>query len=190
MVYVLLVEGFEEIEAVYPIDVLRRCGINVQTVGVQENITGSNKITVKSDININEIGDNIKTDKSINLNIEMLILPGGPGRINYKKDERILNLLKKCFEFDIPVAAICGTPEILGELGYLKGKQATCYPGLESKLIGAEYVNKEVVIDGNLITSRAAGTSEAFAFAVAEFLCGTKKSKEIYKQMCHPVKIE
>ena len=176
MVYTLLADGVEEIEAVYPIDVLRRCGVSVTTVGVTgKTVTGSNKITIQSDIGIDELnpGDSIA----------MLIIPGGPGRVNLKANAKAIELIKRCFDNDIPVAAICGAPEILGELGHLKGRKATCYPGLESNLTGAEYVDAPVVIDGNLITSQGAGTSQPFAFAIAEHLCGKVKADEVYKKM-------
>jgi len=165
----LLADGFEEIEAVYPIDILRRCSVEVKTVGVDsEYVTGSNGITVKSDILVGETGDNIT----------MLILPGGPGRVNILKSEKAMALVRRCCESNTPIAAICGAPEILGEVGYLKGKKFTCYPSLEVNLDG-EFVDAPVVVDGNLITSQAAGTSEQFAFAIAEFLCGKEKADEI-----------
>jgi 4-methyl-5(b-hydroxyethyl)-thiazole monophosphate biosynthesis len=174
MVYMLLAQGFEEIEAVYPIDVLRRCGVEVKTVGVcGEYVTGSNAITIKTDIQLDEIGENIK----------MLILPGGPGRVNIIKNKQAMELIKHCRTADVPIAAICGAPEILAQLGLLDGKKFTCYPGLEENLTGGVYVNQPVVIDGNLITSQAAGTSQAFAFAIAQFLCGKEKSDEICGKM-------
>jgi len=175
MVYMLLAEGFEEIEAVYPVDVLRRCGVEIKTVGVDgECVTGSNGITITADIQLDSVEDD---------NIKMLILPGGPGRVNIQKSGQAMSLIKHCFKMEIPVAAICGAPEILGEAGLLKGKKATCYPGLQGKMEGAEFIDKAIVVDGNLITSQAAGTSEAFAFAIAEFLCGKEKSDEIRGRM-------
>jgi 4-methyl-5(b-hydroxyethyl)-thiazole monophosphate biosynthesis len=172
MVYMLLAEGFEEIEAVYPLDILRRCGVEVRTIGINsEYVTGSNKITIKSDMEITSAS--IKTD-----DVTMLILPGGPGRVNILKSEEAMELVKSCCDKDIPIAAICGAPEVLGETGALKGKRFTCYPGLEKGLDG-EYVNQPIVVDTGLITSQAAGTSEQFAFAIAEFLCGKEKADEI-----------
>jgi len=176
MVLMLLAEGFEEIEAVYPLDVLRRCGVDVKTVGVSsEYVTGSNKITIKSNIEIDDI--------KLNGDIDMLIIPGGPGKVNLRKSEKAMELIRHCFKSDIPVAAICGAPEIPGEIGLLKGKKATCYPGLEKSLVGVEFVDEPVVVDGNLITSKAAGTSEAFAFAIVEHICGKEKADEIAKKM-------
>jgi len=191
MVVMLLAEGFEEIEAVYPIDVLRRCGIEVKTVAVNGNapnrgncqlstvncqlfVTGANGITIKPDTQLNQIE---------HTKIQMLILPGGPGRTNIQKSEKAMDLIRNCHKSGVPIAAICGAPEILGELGILKGKRATCYPGLQDKLTGAEFTDAPVVIDENLITSQAAGTSEVFAFAIAEFLCGKEKADEIRSRM-------
>jgi len=175
MVYVLLAEGFEEIEAVYPVDVLRRCGVEVKIAGLAEYVTGSNGITVKTDIQLSEVGNDIS----------MLILPGGPGRINIINSEQAMNLVKRCCNSDTPVAAICGAPEILGQIGFLQGRKFTCYPSLENALSksGGEFVDSPVVVDCNLITSQAAGTSEAFAFAIAEFLCGKEKADEIRGKM-------
>jgi 4-methyl-5(b-hydroxyethyl)-thiazole monophosphate biosynthesis len=169
----LLAEGFEEIEAVFPIDVLRRCGVEVQTVGLSEYVKGSNGITIKPDIQIDQIA---------NEGIKMLILPGGPGRTNILKSDKAMNFVRVCCENQTPIAAICGAPEILNEIGHLKGKNFTCYPSLEVNLDGV-YVNTPVITDGNLITSQGAGTSEHFAFAIAEFLCGKEKSDEIRKRM-------
>jgi 4-methyl-5(b-hydroxyethyl)-thiazole monophosphate biosynthesis len=175
MVYILLADGFEEIEAVYPIDVLRRCGVEIKAVGLTKYVTGSNGITLKSDVSIDDVG--------IENHIDMLILPGGPGRTNLKESAPALALIRHCCESNIPIAAICGAPEILGELGFLDGKRATCYPGLEGNLGDVQYVDTPVVIDGDLITSQAAGTSMQFAFAIAEFLCGAKKAAEISGKM-------
>jgi putative cofactor-binding repeat protein len=94
-------------------------------------------------------------------------------------------LIRHCFERDIPVAAICGAPEILAELDLLQDREVTCYPGLEAGLVnkGAKFLNYDVVIDGNLITSQAAGTSQHFAFVIAEALCGKEKADEVYNAM-------
>jgi 4-methyl-5(b-hydroxyethyl)-thiazole monophosphate biosynthesis len=173
MVYVLLADGFEEIEAVYPIDVLRRCGVQVKTAALDgQLVTGSNGITLKADITISEVCEDVI----------MLILPGGPGRVNLIKSTQAAALIRRCFEKGVPVAAICGAPEVLNPLGLLNGRKFTCYPGLETALSG-EYVNSPVVVDGNLITSQAAGTSQAFAFAIAEYLVGREKADEIAQKM-------
>ncbi|MCL1831927.1 MAG: DJ-1/PfpI family protein [Oscillospiraceae bacterium] len=175
MIYVLLAQGFEEIEAVYPIDVLRRCGATVKTVAVSDEccVTGSNGIPVQADTVLNEV------DVS---DARALILPGGPGRANIIKNEAAMALVKQCCDSGIVVAAICGAPEILGALGVLVGRKYTCYPGLEKGIDGV-FADEVVVTDGNFITSQAAGTSEAFAFALAERLCGKDKADDVYKRM-------
>jgi 4-methyl-5(b-hydroxyethyl)-thiazole monophosphate biosynthesis len=182
MVYVLLAQGFEEIEAVYPIDVLRRCGTQVKTVAVggEMLVTGSNGITIKADTELGDVSGDIST-------VKMLILPGGPGRTNIIKDTQAMEFIKKCAEADIAVAAICGAPEILHELGLFKtiyaDREYTCYPGLEKGIEGGSYIDEPAVTDGNLITSQAAGTSNTFAFEIADFLCGEEKSDEVGDKM-------
>ncbi|MCL2633604.1 MAG: DJ-1/PfpI family protein [Oscillospiraceae bacterium] len=177
MVYMFLADGFEEIEVFYPLDVLRRCGVEVATVGVfGEYATSTRGVTVKADVDISEV----KKDNKLS----MIILPGGnPGYTNLSNSKAMLDIIEYCDKFNVYIAAICGAPTILGKLGLLRGKSATCYPGLEKDLSGAKYVNKPVVIDGKIITSQAAGTSEKFAFAIAEILAGKAKSAEVYKTM-------
>ena len=178
MVYILLADGFEEIEAVYPTDFLRRCGVEINTVGVAgAYVTGSHDIVIKSDIVI----DDVDSD-----NVKMLILPGGPGRVNITKSEKATSLIRKCYDNSVPIAAICGAPEVLASLGCLDGKTVTCFPGLEKNLTGAVHSDELVVTDGNLITSQAAGTSDLFSYAIASFLCGSDKANEVFEQMkCH-----
>jgi 4-methyl-5(b-hydroxyethyl)-thiazole monophosphate biosynthesis len=109
MVYIFLADGFEEIEAVYPIDVLRRCGVQVVTVGIGGKlITGSNGIVVKPDISINELKDKAKK-------IEMLILPGGPGRVNIIKNEKAMSIIAFCFKYDVPIRNLGGTRAARGQ---------------------------------------------------------------------------
>lgn len=185
-VLILLANGFEDVEAFFPIDVLRRCGVDLTTVAVGGNegyIESSNKVTVKADIGI----ENVNLEKYNR--IDMLIIPGGPGRANLRNNDRAMALIRDCCDMDIAVAAICGAPELLGEIGFLEGKRATCYPGSESKMTGAEYSRgTSVVKDGNLITARGAGCSAEFAFAIAEFLCGKEKAEEIADKMIYSSK--
>ena len=148
MIYVFLADGFEEIEALTPIDILRRCGLEVETVSIGgEYVTGARKITVKADTVIDKISD-----------AQMYILPGGlPGADNLEACEKL--------------CGICAAPKILVKLGILKGKKATCYPGYENDLIGAEYTKSPVVSDGNVITANGMGSSAAFALELAGKLC-------------------
>ncbi len=177
MYYILLAEGFEEIEALTQTDVLRRAKIDVLNVGVTGmEVTGSHNITVKADISIEEAANNVP---------EGIILPGGiPGTPNIAKSEDAISLIKKVNDNKGLVAAICAAPSILGELGLLEGKKAICYPGFEDKLKGAEITKKAVVKDGNIITSRGAGTAMDMALAITEYI-KNESSKPLAKSMIY-----
>ena len=178
-VLVFLVNGFEEIEAMAPIDLLRRAGIIVDTVSINEDnqVTSSRKIRVLTDKTIDEINFE---------NYEMIVLPGGPGTENYMKSEKLLEKLKE-FSINRKLGAICAAPTILSALGILNGKQAICFPACEPDLIkdGAIIVNQDVVKDNNIITSRGAGTAIDFSFALIEELLGKNKSHEIRKEILY-----
>ena len=177
MVYVFLAEGFEELEALAPVDILRRGGVDVKTAGIKgKTVTGAHGIPVTADINILEI-----TDFS---EIEAVMLPGGmPGTVNLEKDETLSAIIDYCYENGKILSAICAAPSILGHKGFLKGKKATCFDGFEKDLIGAETVNSPVVTDGNIITAFGAGAAFQFGFKILEALKGTEKSENIRKSM-------
>ena len=132
MFYVFLAEGFEETEALAPVDVMRRAKLDVKTVGVTgECVTSSHGVPVKADITI----DNIDLD-----DVQGVVLPGGmPGTLNLEANEKVLEAVKYSCENGKIVAAICAAPSILGHLGILDGKKATCFPGFEKELKGADY---------------------------------------------------
>ena len=178
-VLVFLVDGFEEIEAMAPIDLLRRAEIVVDTVSINEDkkVISSRKITVLTDKTINEINFD---------NYEMIVLPGGPGTGNYMKSEKLQEKLKE-FSINRTLGAICAAPTILSALGILKGKQAICFPECEPDIEkdGAIIVNQDVVKDDNIITSRGAGTAIDFSLALIEELLGKNKSEEIRKQILY-----
>ena len=178
-VLIFLVDGFEEIEAMAPIDLLRRAGIIVDTVSINEDnqVTSSRKIRVLTDKTIDEINFE---------NYEMIVLPGGPGTENYMKSEKLLEKLKE-FSINRKLGAICAAPTILSALGILNGKQAICFPACEPDLIkdGAIIVNQDVVKDNNIITSRGAGTAIDFSLALIEELLGKNKSHEIRKEILY-----
>ena len=178
-VLVFLVNGFEEIEAMAPIDLLRRAGIIVDTVSINEDnqVTSSRKIRVLTDKTIDEINFE---------NYEMIVLPGGPGTENYMKSEKLLEKLKE-FSINRKLGAICAAPTILSALGILNGKQAICFPACEPDLIkdGAIIVNQDVVRDNNIITSRGAGTAIDFSLSLIEELLGKNKSHEIRKEILY-----
>lgn len=173
MIYVFLAQGFEETEAITPIDILRRCGKKVITVGIGDNIiTGSHGITVVADTE----------DKLIELNgdLEMIVLPGGmPGTINLETSETVQKAIDYCTANGLYIGAICAAPSILGHKGLLKGKKAVCYTGFEQELTGAEVLDEPAVIDGKIITARGAGAAVEFGLALAEVLTSKEKSEKM-----------
>lgn len=174
MVYVFLAEGFEEVEALTPVDFMRRAGIEVTTVGVGgKNVTGAHGITVVADLCECEVSPEA-------CEIEMVVLPGGmPGTLNLKASEKVNAFIDAAMEKGAFVAAICAAPSILGEKGILKGKMATCYPGFEDKLLGATKFDVGVISDGTIITARAAGSAVDFAAQLITALKGEDKAEEI-----------
>ncbi len=175
MVYLFLADGFEEIEALTPVDLLRRAGIEVTTVGVGSNaVTGAHGITVSADMSY------IDATARIGEDMEMVILPGGmPGTKNLDASAAVSAFLAVCRVQDIPVAAICAAPMILGKRGMLKGKRAVCYPGFEEYLDGAEIQDTGVVRDGNIITARAMGSASEFAIEIIKLLRGDDVAKKV-----------
>lgn len=177
-VYVFLADGFEEIEALTAIDVLRRAGCNVQMVSVTPNeiVKGAHGVSLLCDINFENCDF---------FDASMLVLPGGmPGASTLAAHEGLKKLLNGFAAQDKPIAAICAAPMALGQLGLLKDKKATCYPGFESHLKGAEYTPKQVVRDGNFITRRGPGASMEFALTLVELLAGREKAEELAAGMC------
>ena len=168
MIYFFLAEGFEEIEALCPIDLLRRAGLEVTTVGVgSREICGSHGIKVAADILDSEYNDKAP---------ELIFLPGGmPGTLNLKASDTVKRAIKEALECDAYIAAICAAPMILGELMILDGKEAICYPGFEDKLIGATVSDKKVVKDGKILTAKGMGAALDFGLMIVEIF----KGKEI-----------
>lgn len=172
-VIVLLAEGFEELEAFAPVDLLRRAGVSVQTVSITE------KTAVKGARGIVAVADATLADLEQE-QISALILPGGyPGYVNLGESPAVCALIEETYEAGKTVAAICGAPSVLGKLGLLKDKTAACYPGMEDELNCKTVSFEPVVQDGNIITSRGAGTAVAFALKLVEHLCSAEKAKEI-----------
>ncbi len=172
-VFVFLANGFEEIEAVATIDVLRRGGLKVTTVSITDErvVAGAHDIPVTAD----DIFTNI--DYS---NGSLLVLPGGmPGAGNLNAHGGLKNLLSMYFESGKKIAAICAAPLVLGGLGILKGKKATCYPGYESHLLGAEITGNPVEKDGTVITGKGPGFAVDFALALVAELQGRAKADEV-----------
>lgn len=175
MIYAFLANGFEETEAIVPIDLIKRCEKDLITVGVGgQIIKGSHGIPVFADIEEREI--------VLDKNLEMIILPGGmPGTINLEKSEFVQKAIDYCVENEIPIASICAAPSILGHKGLLDGKKACCYTGYDTQLGNAIYdADAKVCVDGNFITARGAGVALEFAFALVEKLI-SKERCEILK---------
>ncbi len=179
MICLFLAEGFEEIEAIATADILRRANLDVKTVSVtdKKEVTGAHDITVTADL----------TKEEITLSdVETVILPGGmPGTLNLNDSETVQNTIKFAFENNKLMCAICAAPLVFGRAGYLKAKKATCYPGFENELVGAEVVADPVVKDGNVITSRGAGTAHLFAFEILKALGREEEAKTLCKGMIY-----
>ncbi len=175
-VLVPLAEGFEEIEAVTIIDVLRRAGVMVTAAYLEKNpVIGSHAITVTADKNI----DDIQTS-----DFDCIALPGGmPGSSNLKEDRRIISLVRDFSGTGKITAALCAAPLVLGHAGILKGKRATCYPGFEDQMTGAAAVPDPVVRDGTVITGRGPGCALPFALELVAALAGREKAADLRESM-------
>ena len=177
-VYVFFADGFEEIEAFTSVDVMRRAGLNVEMVTVtpDEIVTGAHDVPVLCDKNV------VNCDF---FDAELVLLPGGmPGASTLEKCGELRNLVLRFAQEQKPIAAICAAPMVLGKLGLLKGKKATCYPGFEQYLEGAECTGAPVERDGNIITGKGPGAAMEFALAVVELLQGKEKVLELKEAMC------
>lgn len=175
--YLFLAYGFEETEALTTVDLLRWAGIEVITVSITPNniISGAHKIPVVSDI---------KIDESDFCDADAIIIPGGqPGVNNLNACDKIKDIIKTNFENNKLICAICAAPIILGEMGLLKGKKATCYPGNESALKGAVLSNDKVCVDGNIVTSRGVGTAIDFALEIIKILNSEIKAESVKKSI-------
>lgn len=177
MVYVILANGFETIEALAPVDALRRAGADVKTVGLTgEYIETSHKVTVKTDITIGEI--------LLDDNLEMVVLPGGmPGTLNLEDSLEVRSTVEFCAENDRFVGAICAAPSIPGHMGLLDGKNFTCFPSFEEGIDNANYTGEPVTVDGKFITAKGAGCCVPFAIKLVEMLMGKQKADEVAKSM-------
>ncbi len=176
-VYIFLADGFEEMEALVPLDVLRRADFEVETVSITDDIevVGSHGLRVLCDTTIHLISQEIA---------DLLILPGGaPGADNLAGSEKLAKILTKQNADGKWIAAICAAPYILGQLDILQGKQATCYPGYEHYLNGAEFVKQSVVVSQNIITGNGAGAAIKFAFKIVEELKGKRLADFIAEKM-------
>ncbi len=180
-VYIFLAEGFEEIEGLTVVDILRRAGITIEMValGSEKKVTGSHGISVEADVTFDEKD---LTDG------DLYVLPGGmPGTKCLAGDRRLGKLLTWAKAEGKKVAAICAAPSVLGGLGLLEGETATCYPGFEEKLTGAKISTEEVVISGQMTTSRGMGTAIPFALELVAQLKSREESEKLRKGIIYRV---
>ena len=180
MIYVFLANGFEESEALVPVDLLRRAGKEVRLVGVTgSTVTGSHGITVQTDLTAGEI--------ILGNDLEMIVLPGGmPGTLNLEKSEAVQTAVDYCAERGIYIGAICAAPSILGHKGLLAGKEAIAYPGFEEQLKDAVISTHSVVQSGNIITAQGAGAAIEFGLRLAAQFVGAEKTKALADAICYP----
>lgn len=180
MVYVFLADGFEEIEALTPVDYLRRAGVKVATVGVTgKTVLGSHGIPIVCDIQTDDI--------VLSNDLEGIILPGGmPGTLNLEKSEAVQSAITYCHENNKLLAAICAAPSVLGHRNLLDGKSAICYPGFEKELYGAKIAKSYAVTDGNVITAKGAGAAGEFAFELTAYLKGKDAAEKIRAEVQYP----
>lgn len=176
MVYLFLADGFEIIEALAPIDMLRRGKVEIKTVGVAgKRITSSCGVEVTADITIDEF------DFS---GIDAIILPGGmPGTVNLENCTKVQEVIDYSVNHNKLICAICAAPSILGHKGLLKGKNATAFPGYDTELEGAILADEYVIRDGNFITARGAGVSVDFGLEILKALTSEDTSNKIRKKI-------
>lgn len=179
MVYVFFADGFEEIEGLTVVDVLRRADIRTHMIGINgKTVTGGHGITVMMDQIINEI-----TSLSDAL---MLVLPGGmPGTKHLMESDSLKNLLVAARDLDIYIAAICAAPTVLSHHGLIKGRKVTCYPGFEKDMTDFVHLDEDVVQDGTLITGKGAGVAMDFALKCVEVIKGHKVSETLGRTLIH-----
>ena len=184
MIYVFLATGFEDIEAIAPVDIMRRAGLQVQTV----SITGENVVTSAHGVGIT--ADMLLPEVDFS-QAEMLVLPGGlPGSTNLDACKPLTEAIKRHFETGGAIAAICAAPLVFGHLGLLQGRRATCYPGVEGELRGATHTAAIVEQDGNIITGKGPAAAFEFGYTIVDFFLGEGASMPlrqgmIYKELVH-----
>jgi protein deglycase len=178
MVYVFLADGFEEIEAMCPVDLMRRADIEVITVSINKttNVRGAHNIVVQADTTTRALIRDVHNAEKL----ECVVLPGGmPGAANLDADETVNKFISIASVTGAYIAAICAAPIILGRRGMLDGRDAICYPGYENKLTGARISGKKVVCDGNIITAMAMGASTEFGLELIRLLRGLNASNKV-----------
>ena len=172
---VFLAEGCEEIEALTVVDIARRAGLEVAMISVsgEKQVKGAHDITFLTDIPAEYMDYDM---------LDGIVLPGGmPGTLNLGANETVCKVIREFADQGKLVAAICAAPSVLGEAHLLEGKKATCYPGFEGQLLGAITMEDDVVIDGNIITSRGMGTAIPFALEIVKYFTDDAQAEELGK---------
>ena len=172
-----MANGFEDIEALAPLDILRRGGQDVVTVSItgSEFVTSAHSVTLKADA----VFENVDLSDA-----DLLMLPGGmPGSTNLNAHEGLRNAIVEHYEAGKPIAAICAAPMVFGSLGLLEGKRATCYPGCEGTMKGATYTRELVTRDGNIITGEGPAAAFPYGYAILEILAGKEVADTLREGM-------
>lgn len=173
MLYMFFADGFEEVEAVATLDVIRRAGIEIRSVGIGSEI-------IKGSHNMRFICDKTDSEISVDSSLEGIILPGGmPGTTNLMCNGTVNEFIDYCYDNNLLVCAICAAPMILGKKGLLDGKEAICFPGFEDELIGAEISDKYVCRDGNIITAKGMGSAINFGLEIVAALTNTSTAENL-----------
>ncbi|MDO5718729.1 MAG: DJ-1/PfpI family protein [Tissierellia bacterium] len=176
-IILVLADGFEEIEAISSADILRRADIDLKTVSINEDLSvkGAHDIELKADLNLKKLKSG---------EYDGVIIPGGmDGVQNLLASEPVIEIVRDFYEGGKMVAAICAGPMVLEKAGILKGKSAICYPGLEDEISSAEIKSDDVVLDGNLITSKGPSTAISFAVEIVGYLNGDKSKMALKKDL-------
>ena len=173
-VLMILTDGFEELEAITPVDLLRRAGFEVITAGLgKDSVIGRQGVKIAADTLLEKVSGLF----------DALVLPGGPGFKTLLESDVVLQTVRGFYRDGILCCAICAAPKVLSEAGVLSGKTYTCYPGINRDIADANYVEREVVRDKNIITSAGPGTAIRFSLAIIEALAGEEKANEIKNQI-------
>ena len=170
---IFMADGCEEIEGLTVVDIVRRAKLEMTTISItdEKEVTSSHNVTFLTDALASEVDFD---------GFDAIVLPGGmPGTLNLGASDMVNKVIKKFAGEGKIVAAICAAPTIYGEMGLLEGKNATCYPGMEDKLLGANWQEQPVVVDGNFVTSRGVGTAIAFALTLVTILKDEETAKSL-----------
>lgn len=173
MIYIFMADGFEETEAIAPLDMLRRAGHDVVTVGIKND-------SVKSSHGVLMLCDATEMQVELDERLEMIVLPGGmPGTLNLEQNTVVQSAIDYCVKNKVPIGAICAAPSVLGKKGLLDGHEAICFPGFEKFLTGAKISDKKVVTDGIFTTAAGAGVAVQFGLKLVEVLDGKEASDKV-----------